>query len=184
MAQTICAPAGFASAISLRSRDAAHTVLWRQKRFHGGKHIELASTAFMDIVQKPGLTNSDLQLALLDECLHKNPIRRYSSGELTELVREWQARIGGRTRIWQNLMQDVESLGQDAVKGAHVIIITDGMDNTSEGEFLGPRGAHRLFERLEKLNCGNVDINIVGVGSLDDEVSRVFERISSVSGGL
>lgn len=129
-------------------------------------------------------SEKQLQLALIDTSLEKLPIRNYNDEQLRQYVQKWQQRCGGGTKVWQNVWADVSSLDPNVHKDASVIVITDGLDNTSEGKFKGPEGAHYLVEQLRRMKIEHVTFNIVGIGKLDKAVSAVFENISSLSGGM
>lgn len=151
-----------------------------------GCNIELASTAFMELVAKARFTECDLQLALIGTQLEKVPIGKYDRKFLTRYVHEWQRKCGRTigTKVWECVWKDVSSLAAKGLQAASVVMVTDGLDNLSTKEFFGPKGAHHLVNKLRGMNIQDISFNIVGIGHLPKDVSSVFENVSSLTGGL
>eukprot|EP00746_Dinoflagellata_sp_MGD_P017224 gnl/MRDRNA2_/MRDRNA2_139428_c0_seq1.p1 gnl/MRDRNA2_/MRDRNA2_139428_c0~~gnl/MRDRNA2_/MRDRNA2_139428_c0_seq1.p1 ORF type:complete len:352 (+),score=68.20 gnl/MRDRNA2_/MRDRNA2_139428_c0_seq1:118-1056(+) len=149
--------------------------------------MPLAGIAFKEA--RALLERSDFaKLSFVDEHvwqrsrLHRPDPQKY---KYDEFVHQWGHFCGGRTRIWQNVLEDAKAVvaNKPAGMSVDVIIITDGLDNESPGKLASPSGARELLSQLNAAGLRDVAFNIIGVGELDKEVSTAFETISGLTGG-
>lgn len=90
------------------------------------------------------------------------------------------ARNGG-TYLWKFLVEEGEEL-IELTKKWMFVLISDGMDNESTGNYRGVNGFRKCVEELQKLNI-DVEFHIVGLG-LPEDACDVFRQVSGSTGGV
>lgn len=105
-------------------------------------------------------------------------INMYSAAEL--LSTEFP-RVGGGTYLWEFLVDEGRDLIQMTDKWMFVLI-SDGMDGESRGNYRGIDGFRSCVEDLQELNI-DVEFHIVGLG-LPEDACDVFRQVSGSTGGV
>lgn len=105
-------------------------------------------------------------------------IGMYTSDELRSL--EFPRR-GGGTYLWEFLVDEGHDLVQMTEKWMFVLI-SDGMDGESRGDYSGIDGFRSCVRDLQELNI-DVEFHIVGLG-LPEDACDVFRQVSGSTGGV
>jgi hypothetical protein len=105
-------------------------------------------------------------------------IGNYSVHELKNT--QFPPRNGG-TYLWEFLVKEGRGLIEQTDKWMF-ILISDGMDNESSGQYKGVEGFRKCVEELQKLEI-DVEFHIVGLG-LPESACDVFRQVSGSTGGV
>lgn len=133
----------------------------------------------------PWLNERDVEIAIFGD---GPAVRfRYREGEMgngEEVIKTWNSSCMGGTLIWQRIAEDlqVNPVSKSSQAEVKLLIITDGHDTDSRGEYHGIFGCRKLAADIAELGI-DAEIHIVSLGVTDVVVLSEYEDLTSWSGG-
>lgn len=105
-------------------------------------------------------------------------------GNGEEVIKTWNSSCMGGTLIWQRIAEDlqVNPVSKSSQAEVKLLIITDGHDTDSRGEYHGIFGCRKLAADIAELGI-DAEIHIVSLGVTDVVVLSEYEDLTSWSGG-
>lgn len=147
-----------------------------------GNNVTLAAEIIASLV--PVLVQRRTSMTLINTVPQSIlQLGQHGRQDYEKALRTWKVSINGSTRIWGGIHDAAVELQKCQEQWIHLLVITDGQDNMSTGQFYGQKGITALQKALKDMSMPHT-MYIVGTGQVSALDVKFFQTTVLETGGL